>query len=106
MEVKLTGRHLEITNALRTLVEEKAEKLPRYNNNVDFLEVIIDGSEGGKPSIELITKGGKNKIIVIKEIAESEDTFYPVVDTAFHKMERQLRKLKEKERNPIHSVTQ
>jgi len=95
---------MDITDAIRTQVEEKAEKLPRYNNNVDLVEVIIDGNEGGKPSIEIITKGGHNKTFVVKEIADSEEQFYTVVDTVFHKMERQLRKAKEKEKNPIHSV--
>ncbi len=104
MELKLTGRHMDITDAIRAQVEEKAGKLPRYNNNVDLVEVIVDGDEGGKPSIEIITKGGHNKTFVVKEVANSEDEFYSVVDKVFHKMERQLRKAKEKEKNPIHSV--
>lgn len=106
MELKLTGRHIDITNAIRAQIEEKTDKLPRYNSSVDHVEVVVDGAEGGNQSIEIITKAGHNQIFVVKEVATKNDDFYAVIDSAFHKMERQLRKAKEKERNPIHSVSQ
>lgn len=106
MELKITGRHMDVTDALKTQIEEKAEKLPRYNNNVDLVEVIVDGAEGGKQCIEIIAKGGHNQLFVVKELVDNNADFYSVMDTVFHKMERQLRKAKEKERNPIHSVSE
>jgi putative sigma-54 modulation protein len=105
MELKITGRHMDITNAIKAQIEEKAEKLPRYNSSVDLVEVIADGAEGGKPSIEIIAKGGHNQLFVVKETAGNDEDFYAVIDKVFHKMERKLRKAKEKERNPIHSVS-
>jgi len=106
METKLTGRHIDITAAIRTHVEEKAEKLSRYNSNVEHVEIIIDGAEGGNPCIEIIAKGGHNQLFVVKETTNGDIDFYTLVDTVFHKMERQLRKAKEKERNPMHSASE
>lgn len=106
METKLTGRHIDITAAIRAHIEAKAEKLPRYNSSVESLEVIIDGAEGGNPSIEVIAKGGHNQLFVVKETTNGDDDFYSLADRVFHKLERQLRKAKEKERNPIHSVSE
>jgi putative sigma-54 modulation protein len=104
MELKITGRHMDITSAIKTHIEDKAEKLPRYNSSVDLVEVIVDGAEGGKSCIEIIAKGGHHRPFVVKETASDDEDLYSVIDKAFHKMERRLRKAKEKERNPIHSV--
>jgi len=106
METKLTGRHIDITAAIKAHIEDKAEKLPRYNSSVDHVEIIIDGAEGGNPSIEIIAKGGHNQLFVVKETTNGDEDFYALVDTVFHKMERQLRKAKEKERNPMHSASE
>lgn len=104
MELKITGRHIEISDIMRGHIEEKAEKLPRYNNSLEFVDVIVDGeAEGGNPSVEVIAKGGHNHIFVAKETSNGDQEFHALIDLVFHKVQRQLRKSKEKERNPIHS---
>ena len=103
MELKLTGRHIEITDAIRERIETKASKLPRYNSNVEFVDVVINGDQGAIPSIEIVVKAGTNQFFVVKEKTNGDQDFYSLMDAVFHKMERQLRKAKEKERNPMHS---
>ncbi|MBE0534505.1 MAG: ribosome-associated translation inhibitor RaiA [Phycisphaerae bacterium] len=95
----ITGKHIEITDALRAHAQEKCEKLPRYYNSINHVEVIIDGSEGGKTSIEIIAHAEHSNDFVVKE--GGEDT-YACIDVAVHKLERQLRRKKEKQRNNKH----
>jgi len=49
MLLTMTGKHVEITDAMRAHVQEKVEKLPRYFDGLSQVEVLIDGSEGGRP---------------------------------------------------------
>jgi putative sigma-54 modulation protein len=97
----ITGRHIEITDAMRAHAEEKTSKLPRYYNSVNQIEVIIDGSDGGNVNVEIIARGEHHKVFVVSERGMDA---YSLIDAAVHKLERQLRDKKEKERNHKHSA--
>lgn len=97
----MSGKHIEITEAMRVHAEEKTEKLPRYFNSINQIEVIVDGNDGGNPSVEIIARGEHSMLFVAKE--SGADT-YACIDLAVHKLERQLRRKKEKQRNNKHIV--
>jgi len=96
----ITGKHIEITEAVKKHAEEKTSKLPKYYDSINQVEVIIDGSEGGNISVEVIARGEHNKFFVV---TEKGDDAYKCIDLAVHKLERQIRKQKEKERNHKHT---
>ena len=95
----ISGRHLEITDAIRSYAEEKTSKLPRYYNSITSVEVVIEGNEGGNQSVELIARGEHSNVFVAHETG---DDVYACIDIAMHKLERQLRRKKEKQRNNKH----
>lgn len=95
MLVTITGKHVEITEAIRTHADEKVQKLPRYYDSISQIEVIIEGNEGGGQSVEIIVHAEHNDLLIAKEAGT--DT-YACIDSAVHKMERQLKKTKEKQR--------
>lgn len=95
----ITGKHIEVTQAIKDHAREKTEKLPRYYNSINRIEVVINGSEGGKPSVEIIARGEHSNVFVAKETGE--DT-YSCIDLAARKLERQLRRKKGKQRNNKH----
>ena len=95
MIVTITGKHVEITDAIRVHAEEKVEKLPRYYDSITQIEVVLEGNEGGKQCVEIIVHAEHNDLLIAKEMGT--DT-YACIDAAVHKMERQLRKTKEKQR--------
>jgi putative sigma-54 modulation protein len=95
----ISGKHIEITEALKKHAEEKTAKLPRYYDSVNRVEVIIDGRPGGDTSVEVIASGEHSKIFVVTETGEDA---YRCIDVAVHKLERQLRRKKTKERNNKH----
>jgi putative sigma-54 modulation protein len=96
----ISGKHIEITEALRMHAEEKTSKLPKYYNSINQIEVIIDGNQGGNTSVEIIARAEHSKVFVGTE--RSEDA-YRCIDIAVHKLERQLRRAKSKERDNKHT---
>ncbi|HPD46844.1 MAG TPA: ribosome-associated translation inhibitor RaiA [Anaerohalosphaeraceae bacterium] len=95
----ITGKHIEVTDALRAHAQSKCEKLPRYYDSISQIDVIIDGKDGGKPGVEIIAHAEHCNDFVVKESGED---MYACIDVAIHKLERQLRKKKEKQRNNKH----
>ncbi len=95
----ITGKHVEITEPLKTHAREKASKLPKFYSSINQVEVIIDGNDGGKTSVEVIARGEHSNVFVA---TESGDDAYACIDAAVHKLERQLRRKKEKERDNKH----
>ncbi len=96
----ITGKHVDITEAIRNHAEQKSAKLPKYYNSINQVEVIIDGSRGGNTSVEVIARGEHSKVFVVTETGEDA---YRCIDLAVHKLERQLRRKKGKERDNKHT---
>ena len=96
----IAGRHIDVTEAIKEHAEEKTSKLPRYYNSVNRVEVIIEGNNGANTGVEIIARAEHNKVFIVKENGEDA---YKCIDLAVHKLERQLRRQKEKERNNKHS---
>jgi len=92
----ITGKHIEITDAIREHTQEKVEKLPRFFDSITQIEVLVEGNEGGKQSVEIIVHAEHNELLIAKELG---DDLYACVDFAIHKLERQLRRAKEKQRS-------
>ncbi|TKJ37665.1 MAG: ribosomal subunit interface protein [Planctomycetes bacterium B3_Pla] len=99
----ISGKHVEITEAIRSHAETKTSKLPKYYNSINRVEVIIDGNKGGNTSVEIIAKAEHGKIFVGTETGQDA---YRCIDMAVHKLERQLRRKKSRERDNKHSGTQ
>jgi putative sigma-54 modulation protein len=95
----ITGKHIEVTEAIRRYSEEKTSRLPKYYNSINQVEVIIDGERSGTVSVEIIARGEHSNIFVVTENGENA---YGCIDAAVHKLERQLKKKKGKERNKKH----
>ena len=97
----ISGKHVTITDSIRAHAEEKTSKLPRYYDGINQVEVIVDSSHGvNKISVEVIARGEHGNVFVATETGEDA---YPCIDGAVHKLERQLRKKKTKERDDKHN---
>ena len=92
----ISGKHIEITEAIKKYAEEKTSNLPRYYSSINQVDVIIDGERVGSTSVEIIAKGEHSKIFIVTETGEDA---YRCIDVAVHKLERQLRRKKGKERD-------
>ena len=95
----ISGRHLEITDAVRSYAEDKSSKLPRYYNSITSVEFVLEGNEGGNQAVEIIARGEHSNVFVATETGSD---IYACIDIALHKLERQIRRKKEKQRNNKH----
>lgn len=98
VQTSVTGRHMDLTPELRSYAETKAGKLTRFYDRIQTVDVILDG-EGNGFEAEMIVKAERKHVFVAKEIGED---MYAAVDLVVDKVERQLRKHKEKLRNRKH----
>ena len=98
MRIKVSGRHTEITDALKGYATEKVSKLDRFYDRVQSIEVVF-GEEGAKHSCELIATADHHTTFIAKET--HEDVFASL-DAAVKDVERQLNRHKEKFRNRKH----
>lgn len=98
MTLQLTGRHLEITDAIRSLVTEKIAKISRHTDHVTAVHVIL--------SIEnhLHYAEAKVDIAGAQVFAKvSDHDMYAAIDLLIKKIDRQLIKHKEKIKNHHHT---
>ncbi len=90
MQINLTGHHVEITDALRSFVNDKFEKLNRHFDHINNVHVIL--------SVEKLRQKAEAKLNVNggELFADSEDTdMYAAIDLLIDKLDRQVKKHKE-----------
>lgn len=90
MQINLTGHHVEITEALRSFVNDKFEKLNRHFDHINNVHVIL--------SVEKLRQKAEAKLNVNggELFADCEDTdMYAAIDLLIDKLDRQVKKHKE-----------
>ena len=92
MQIHITGRHVNITDAIREHIYEKLERCLSGLSRVQDVQVILE-LQKRTHTAEIVVKG-KNHIHLEAE-SESEN-MYLSIDQAIEKIERQLRKKREK----------
>jgi putative sigma-54 modulation protein len=91
MNIIVTGRHLEVTPALKKYAEEKIKKFKRYLSNIS--EAIVTLSvEKYRHKVEVLLK--VNGVLIQAEGITGE--IYSSIDEVVEKLERQVKKYKEK----------
>lgn len=100
MRITVTGRHMDVNEAVRSYAEEKASKLSRYYDRLQSVEVIFD-HQAGHHFCEVIAKGDHHTTFVAKE---RHADLQASLDVALKELERQLTRHKEKFRNRKHMV--
>ncbi|MBN4054735.1 ribosome-associated translation inhibitor RaiA [Nitrospira defluvii] len=91
MEVMITGKQLEITPALKEYVENRAEKIKKYTSKVTQVNFTLKVEKYRHLAEVLVKVKG-----FILQAEQETDEMYVSVDKAMNKIERQLKKHKEK----------
>jgi ribosomal subunit interface protein len=93
----ISGKHVDVPEAVRKHAEEKTSKLPRYYDSINQIEVIIGGGQSGAGiSVEIIARAEHGKVFVVSQTGED---VYRCIDFAVRKLEQQLKRRKSKERD-------
>jgi len=91
---KITGRHMEVTDAIRNYIDKKIERLQKHYDRLSEMEVIL-AEEGTGCKFEIIAKADHHAPFVVQQLGED---MYACLDKAVDKLERQLTRHKEKSR--------
>lgn len=96
MHIHVNGRNIEITDAIKAYVKEKAGKVAAHYEQIDsidaVLSVIKNPSVNDSHIAEINCKIGGETI----HVEERAETMYASIDLVSDKLGRQVQKLKEK----------
>ena len=91
MQINLTGHHVEITDALRDYVGEKLSRIERHFDHVTDIHCILEVEKlRHKAEATVNISGGT----IFAEAVE--DNMYAAIDALSDKLDRQIKKHKEK----------
>jgi putative sigma-54 modulation protein len=93
VQIQISTRHGQLSEASQTKIAAKAEKLSRFHDRLTAIEVIVDLTDESTPRIDLKVNAEHKHDFVAHD---SSDNLMGSVDAVLHKMEQQLRKYKEK----------
>lgn len=91
MNIKVVGKNIEITAAIKEYIEKRVERLEKFEGNNTEVTVVCS-VEREEQIVEIQINQNGDFI----RIEERNDDLYASVDLAIDKAERQLRKEKEK----------
>ncbi len=91
MRINLTGHHMDITASLRNFVDSKFERLERHFDNMTNIHVIL-AVEKDRQKAEATIKVNRGRLFAE---AKHED-MYAAIDDLVDKLDRQVKKHKEK----------
>lgn len=97
MQISVTGHHLDVTEALKTYVESKFEKLERHFDHVTDVHVIL-GVEKLVQKAEATVQISGGTLFAEDE----QDDMYAAIDGLIDKLDRQIKKHKEKVKDHRH----
>jgi putative sigma-54 modulation protein len=95
LKINITGRHLDVTPAMRKYTQEKVEKLGRFYDRIHGIDAVLS-EEGERQVVEVKAHVGKGTTLVGK--VENSD-IYAALDLVVGKLERQITRYKEKLRS-------
>lgn len=97
MDINITGRHIEITNALRNYIKKRLSKVEKYFKDKPLIANVTIFIEKGRHQIEVsLSSDGQvfNGKVSTKDMYES-------IDKVTDKLEKQFKKQKEKQKSYI-----
>src|SRR5438093_11996318 len=97
--ITLSSRHMDVTAPLKEYAENKANKLLKYYDRIQEIEVIFDAGKRDQMRVELIVNAEHRNMFVVHHDDPDE---HEALDGCVHKMERQLSEHKKKHSNRTH----
>lgn len=91
MQISITGHHIDITQALRGYIENKFARLERHFDNMSNIHVILNVEKERQMAEATIHVSGGNLFADAQH-----DDMYAAIDGLVDKLDRQLKKHKEK----------
>lgn len=98
MVFTITGKHMEITDAIRQYAEKKAGKLTKFSDRIQEISVVM-GKRDHEYEVEIIVDIEHNHPVLAKNSATD---LYACIDLTVDKVERQMSDLHKMLKNRKH----
>lgn len=98
MQIDITGHHVDVTPALRAYVTEKMQKLVRHFDQVISIHVILNVEKLQHLAEATVNAGGRQLFAT-----ESASDMYASIDGLIDKLDRQVRRHKDRITNHHHT---
>ena len=93
MQINITGHHIEVTPALRAYATEKLQRISRHFDHVISIDVILKVENHVKYAEGKINAAGAPKALFAQA---SEDDMYAAIDSLADKLDKQVRRHKDR----------
>ena len=93
MEIKVSARHGHLNEATQQYIRDKVEKLLHFFQRLTMIEVVVDLKEEDNVLVELLVSAVHKHDFVA---SERNKDMLAAIDVVLNKLERQVRKYKEK----------
>ena len=97
MNISLTGRHVELTDAIKTHMNASIDTLSKYNMDVISVNVIASAqTKKGKEhsTVEFVINLAHKNSIIIKQ---SDDDLYAAIDIAISRAQKAMRRMHDRD---------
>jgi putative sigma-54 modulation protein len=91
MQINVTGHHVEVTPALRAYVTEKLQRISRHFDHVISINVILNVERHQKEAEATVLAAGRSLFA-----NSSDKDMYAAIDGLADKLDRQVRRLKDR----------
>jgi putative sigma-54 modulation protein len=98
MQINVSGRHMTVSDPVREYCEQKASKLVRFFNRIQSIDVVLDGQNGHHFAEMIVHSEGTPPFVA----SEEQDDIHAAIDLLMDKIERQIRRHKDRLRNRKH----
>ncbi len=92
MQLSITGRHLDVTDALKDYVTNKISRLERHYDHITNIQVVLAVDKMAQTAEAIVRAGHHQEIFADAEA----DDLYAAIDALSDKLDRQLIRHKEK----------
>lgn len=98
MQISVIGRRLQTSDALKQYARNKAAKLLKYYDRIQSIQLILDRA-AGQNFVQVIAHAEHRNKFVAQQRGQD---LYALVDLATQKLQRQIRRHKQRHRNRKH----
>ena len=90
MEVNISAKHMELTDALKNHIEDRIARIKKYTDSKLYADIHL-GVEKHRNHIHATVK---NKAETLNSEAQDPDSMYKAIDMCVDKLEKQMRRAK------------
>ena len=94
MQINISGHHVDVTPALRAYATEKLQKLSQHFDHVISVDVILKVEKLDQQAEATVNAAGKTMFA-----AHADNDMYAAIDGMSDKLDRQVRRLKQRLRD-------